>query len=509
MTSNVLVVDVGTTTLRAALVDARLDVVELRAERFPPSNPAPGMVEFDAAALAAAVIHLANEIVAVAGPVAAVGVTCQRASTIVWDRRTGTPIGPAIGWQDLRTVFECITARAEHDIELLPNQSVTKLAWLVANTPDATGRDLCFGTVDSWLAWSLCGGAEAAVHVIDHTNAAVTGMVDAATVDWDPVVLDIFGIDPAVLPSIVASSGMIAPATAISGAPPLAALVGDQQGSLVGQGCVGFGAAKLTVGTGGMLDVCTGDTLDGPARRSPNGTFPIVARSTAHSTARSAVRHPRGVPAVAPAITWGREAIVLAAGSCVEWLRDDLGVIATADEVETLAASVPDSDGVWFVPALLGSGTPSWDFGARGTLLGVTRGTTKAHLARAVLAGVAHRCADAAAALEADLGTALDTIRVDGGMSANRLFLQLVADATGATLEVSPIGDATVRGAAFLAGLAVGIHPDVAAAERLWRPAAVIQPVIDDATRSAERARWAEATGRAAEWIPELSALGL
>lgn len=492
---NVLVVDVGTTTLRAAVVDAQLEVVELRAERFPPSAPAPGLVEFDAAALSTAAIELANEVAAAAGrgggEVAAVGVTCQRASTIVWDRASGQPVGPAIGWQDLRTVLECITARAEHDVELLPNQSVTKLAWLLANTPDAAGRDLCFGTVDTWLAWNLCGGAAAGVHVTDHTNAAVTGMLEPIDIDWDPAVLAAFDIDRAVLPRLVPSSGVVAAATAIAGAPPLAALVGDQQGSLVGQGCVEFGAAKLTLGTGGMLDACGGDALAGPARRSPNGTFPIVAHSTADG------------------LTWGREAIILSAGSCVEWLRDDLGVIATAGEIEALAASVPDADGVWFVPALLGSGTPSWDFGARGTLLGLTRGTTRAHVARAVLDGIAHRCADAVGALSADLGTPLTTVRVDGGMSANRLFVQLVADVTGATLEISPIADATVRGAGFLAGLATGIHAEVAAAAELWRPAAVIRPTIDPGERARRRERWQQAAGRAGEWIPELSALGL
>lgn len=484
----ILVVDVGTTTVRVGAVDERLDIVAMRRWTSPPDTPFPGMVEFDAARLARDVVAAATAVVDEVGGVSAVGIATQRASTVLWNRRTGAPLGPALGWQDLRTVGDCIAANDSHGLHLAPNQTATKVAWLVAN--HATGvdvADLAVGTLDSWLAWTLTGGA---VHVTDHTNAAVTGLTTGDAAAWDPATADIVGVDATMLPTIVPSASILAAASVLPGAPPIAAIVGDQQSSLVGQGCVVPGRAKVTFGTGGMLDVCTGSTPPITPERGEHGSFPIVTWSTAAGS------------------MWGREAIMLSAGSAVEWLSDDLGVVADPRATAAAAAAVDDSDGVWFVPALLGMATPQWDFGARGSLFGLTRGTTAGHLVRAVLDGIAHRGVDLIEAAEADSDVAVDAVRVDGGMSTNPLFVQLFADLAGRAIEVSPVPEATTRGAAVLAGVATGQWSDVAAADDLWVPSAVVEPSsAGDANRDELRNRWRQAVERSIGWIPELSAL--
>ncbi len=478
---SILVIDVGTSGLRAAVVDGDGVVSGLEHRPCPPSSPFPGLVEFDGQEMAEVVIDVATRALARAGPVAAVGITNQRASTLVWERSTGQPIGPGLGWQDLRTVFDCITARAEHGLALAPNQSATKVAWLLNNVPGARDRDLCFGTVDSWLAWVLSRGA---VHVTDSSNAAVTGLLNSDCTAWSAEACAALDVPMEMLPTIVDSTGVFGVADALPGAPPLAALVGDQQGSLVGQGCVRPGLAKITFGTGGMLDVCTGPSAPASARRSAHGTFPIVAWSRAGQR------------------TWGAEAIMLSAGTNVEWLRDDLGIIDTAAHSHDVAAQCEHTDGVVYVPALMGLGTPYWDYGARGTLLGLTRGSGRPQLVRAVLEGIAHRGADLLESAEADYGDSIGAIRVDGGMSQNPTFIQALANATGRAIEVSRQTEATTIGAAYLAGLAVGVwgsFDDIAAA---WQPQAVVEP-----TTRLDRQQWADAIARAREWIPDLSAL--
>jgi glycerol kinase len=478
----ILVIDVGTSTLRAAVVDESLQLVVMAARSSPPSSPFPGLVEFDAAEVARLVLDAAGEAIAAADqPMTAVGITNQRASTVVWDRATGEPIGPALGWQDLRTVIQCITAKDEHGLHLAPNQSATKVAWLLDNVAGAHERDLCFGTLDSWLARELSDGA---LHVTDHTNAAVTGLLAPDASGWSDRALDALGIPSAMMPTLVASTGIVGEASALPGAPPIAALVGDQQGSLVGQGCVRPGRTKITFGTGGMLDQCRGPEAPASAHRSEHGTYPIVAWSRDG------------------ALTWGVEAIMLSAGTNVEWLRDDLGLVETSAQTHDVAATVESTDGLVYVPALLGLGTPHWDYGARGALLGITRGTTAAHLVRAVLEGVAQRGADLVEAAERDTGLRIETLRVDGGMSGNPTFVQALADATGRPVEVSPVVDATTLGAAFLAGLATGVWGDIEDADTTWRPARVVEP-----GEPMDRAVWARSVERAAGWIPELSAL--
>lgn len=480
---SILVIDVGTSGLRSATVSGDGTVHNVNQRMFPPSSPSPGLVEFDAVAMGAAVLEVANaSIAASAGdPVQALGITTQRASTIVWDRATGVPVGPAIGWQDLRTVFECIMAKADHDLALAPNQSATKVAWLL-NTFDPDGsRDLLFGTVDSWVTWIVSGGR---LHITDHTNAAVTGLYDMGARTWSAHACLKLGIPMTMLPTIVDSTGELGEASALPGAPLIGGLAGDQQASLIGQGCVRPGMAKVTFGTGGMLDLCTGTTAPVNHRRSAQGTFPIVAWT------RDGQAH------------WGVEAIMLSAGTNVDWLRDDLGIIDSSAASHDVAAQCETTDGVTYVPALLGLGTPKWDYGARGTLLGITRGTGRAQIVRAVLEGVAQRGADLVDAAQADTGLDIPCLRIDGGMSENPTFVQALANAAGRSVEVSPVTEATTLGAGYLAGMTVGTWSDLEEVADSWSPATVVEP-----NGSFDRDRWRQAVERASRWIPDLSAL--
>jgi glycerol kinase len=477
-----LVVDVGTSSVRVGVFDAAGEVRYHTERELLPDTPADGLVEFDARVMAAACVELATEALAHGGPVDAVGISNQRGSTVVWDRATGVPIGPGIGWQDLRTIGACLSLRAD-GVRAGPNQSATKLQWLLDQLPDrARARDLCFGTVDTWIAWTLSSGA---VHVTDATNAAVTGLqVTREPSRWDAKVLEVLGIPPEMMPAIVDSCGIVGAASALPGAPPIAALLGDQQASLVGQGCVRPGDAKITFGTGGMLDLVLGEKPPGFDQRGEAGTFPIVAWRTGGR------------------VTWGIEAVMLAAGTNVQWLRDDLGLISTAGESDEIASGCDDTGGVVYVPALLGLGTPAWDYGARGALFGLTRGTGRAEIVRAVLEGIAQRGADLVDAAEIDSGIAIPALRVDGGMTDNNTFVQALADAAQRPVEISPMREATSRGAALMAGLAVGHHATVDDLARTWQPRVRVEP-----RRVLDRDRWLEAVNRARGWIPELSGI--
>jgi glycerol kinase len=480
--SGVLVVDVGTSSVRAAVFTPDGDTAHSEERELLPDSPADGLVEFDATLMAATSLELARAVIDAAGSVAGVAISNQRGSTIVWDRATGAPVGPGLGWQDLRTVGECLGLRGR-GLRVAPNQSATKVAWLLDQLPGrGRNRDLCFGTVDTWIAWHLTGGA---VHVTDATNSAVTGLqVTNLPTSWDPSTLNVLDIPEGMLPTIVDSAGVVGAATALPGAPPIAALVGDQQASLVGQGCVRPGLAKITFGTGGMLDVVTAEHTCTDLNRSPGGSFPIVAWSRDGQ------------------LTWGAEAIMLSAGTNVEWLVDDLGVLPDAAASHAVAAECADTDGVSYVPALLGLGSPKWDFGARGGLFGLTRGSGRPQVVRAVLEGVAQRGADLVEAAEADTDLTIGALRVDGGMSANPTFVQAVADATQRRVEVSPVVEATTLGAAYLAGLAVGTWSAIDDLAAMWRPATVVEPA-----RVLDRERWRTTVERAAAWYPELTAL--
>lgn len=478
--AGILVVDVGTSGVRASVVTPAGDVTHEHYRQVLPQTPVPGLVEFDATEMAEGALAVAREALAAGGPVDAVGIADQRASTVVWDRATGEPVGPGLSWQDLRTVGDCLVLRAE-GVSVAPNHSATKIRWLLDQFDPERSRDLCFGTVDTWIAWHLSGGA---LHVTDLTNQSVTGLMRSDGSGWHDGVLDALRIPPSMLPTVVDSTGVVGAASALDGAPPIAGLAGDQQASLIGQGCVRPGLAKITFGTGGMLDLCVGPDRPTFVERGAGGTFVLAAWQQ------------DGRP------TWGIEAIMLSAGTNVEWLRDDLGLLATSAESDTVASSVPDADGVVYVPALLGLGTPHWDYGARGTLLGVTRGTTRAHIVRAVLEGVAQRGADLVEAAETDAGTAIPSLRIDGGMSANACFVQALADAGARPVEVSPVLEATTLGAAFLAGLAIGTWSGWDDVAEMWEPARVVEP-----RGGRDRDRWREAVARSREWYPELSSL--
>jgi len=477
---SILVIDLGTSSVRAAVVGADATISHEFARATSPDTPMAGLVEFDARGYADAALDCARAALDAHGPVDAVGIASQRASTIVWDRDTGEPVAPAQGWQDLRTVGRCLELAAD-GIRLAPNQSATKLADILDAVDPGRQRDLCFGTPDSWLAWVLTEGAH---HVSDLSNAAVWGLLRGDATHYDARVLERLDIPASVLPRIVDSTGHLGEATALPGAPPICGIAGDQQASLIGQGCVHPGMAKITFGTGGMLDVCLGPDRPAAAVRGESGTFPIVCWRQDEE------------------ITWGSEAIMLSAGTNVEWLVEDLGIVESAGATAELAASVDHTDGVVFVPALLGLGTPYWDYGARGALFGVTRGTTAAHVTRAVLEGVAELGADLVAATEADTGLSLGSLRIDGGMAANPVFVQHLADATQRPVEVAPVREATTLGAGFLAGLAVGTWSDWDEVAATWRPSVQVEPGAPS-----DRERWADAVGRAARWYEDLSSL--
>ena len=477
---SILVVDVGTSGVRGAVVRPDASVAAEHYRETLPDSPAAGLVEFDADVLADTALELAAQALAEAGPVEAVGIATQRASTIVWDRATGRPIGPALGWQDLRTIGECLVLQAD-GLRLAPNQSATKVAWLLDTYDPDRSRDLCFGTPDSWIAWRLSGGQ---LHVTDLGNAAVTGLIDLDGGDWDDRVLDRLRIPRSMMPSIVDSTTVLGEASVLPGAPPIAGILGDQQASMLGQSVVAAGPATITFGTGGMLDVVTGPTRPGFDTRGGGGTFPIVAWRR------------DGKP------TWGLEAIMLSAGTNVEWLRDDLGILETSAQSHDIASQCDTTDGVVYVPALLGLGTPRWDYGARGTLLGLTRGAGRPQIVRAVLEGVAQRGADLVEAAEADGAPAVAALRIDGGMSRNPTFVQALADATQRRVEVSPMVEATTLGAAFAAGLALGTWASLDDIGAMWAPTVVVEP-----GEPLDRARWASAIERAGQWFPELSGL--
>ncbi|MGA8295807.1 MAG: FGGY-family carbohydrate kinase [Acidimicrobiales bacterium] len=476
---SILVIDVGTSSLRAAVVGEGGAISAIIRAPIEVSRPAPGLVEFDAEAVATAAIATARTVIERAGPVAGVGVGAQRASAMIWRRSDGEPLAPAISWQDVRSAGRCLALQSK-GLRLSPNQSATKFADLLDRFNPARDQDLCLGTVDSYLVSAL---TRSGIHVTDASNAAVTGLVRLDASDWDDAVLEELRIPRTMLPKIVDSIGVLGEATALPGAPPIGGLLGDQQASLIGQGCLGPNEAKATFGTGAMFDCVTESRPAFPVRGA-HGSFPIVAWR------------------VAGRLTWGIEAAMLSAGSCVDWIATSLGIVASPAETDTLASSVRDSGGVFFVPALDGTGAPLWDFGARGAFVGLSQSTTRAEVVRAVLEGIAHAGADLLEAAEADGDLRIDALHVDGGMSANRTFLQLVADASQRTVVPSPIAEATLLGAAFAAGSATGVWSSLQAAAGTIRAQAAIEPA-----RHLDRERWFDARARALKMVPALSAV--
>ena len=516
-----LALDQGTTSSRAIAFDAQGRIAALAQREFTQHFPSPGQVEHDADEIWQTQLAVARECVqklgsadadmaAIAPNIAAIGITNQRETTVLWSRETGRPVAPAIVWQDRRTTARCeALSPAERQLiqsrtGLVPDAyfSATKLQWLLDNVPGARRRaeagELAFGTVDSWLAWNLTGGAKGGatggaagggLHVTDASNASRTMLMNLHTLQWDDELLALFGIPRAVLPRIVPSSGEIgATAPDLLGAPiRIAGIAGDQQAATFGHGCLAPGMAKNTYGTGCFMLMNTGGQ-PAASRNNLLGTVGWLAPDTAN--------HPAGQPRAAYCL----EGSVFMAGATVQWLRDGLQIIRTAAEVEELAASVPDTGDVFLVPAFAGLGAPDWDGRARGALIGMTRGTTRAHIARAALEAIALQSADVFAAMSEDAGLPLQELRVDGGASRNNLLMQMQADALGVPVVRPHAAEITALGAARLAGLAAGFRFDEQALAASQSAARRFEPQWPESLRRQRLARWREAVARAKDW---------
>jgi glycerol kinase len=472
-----LAIDQGTTGTTCLVVDAELRTIGRGYREIAQHFPEPGWVEHDAEEIWESVLAAAADALAQAGvavhELAAVGITNQRETTVVWERATGRPLHRAIVWQDRRTADRCRELPAElvrARTGLLPDPyfSATKLEWILARS-ERPQRELAFGTVDSWLVWKLTDGS---VHATDPTNASRTLLVDLDRLDWDGELLDLFGVERELLPAIVPSSGVLGEASLLGAMVPIAGIAGDQQAALFGQGCFAAGDAKATYGTGSFVLVNAGSEPAPP----PAGLL------------RTAAAVP---PGERP--QFALEGSILVAGAAVQWLRDGLGLITGADEAESLAREVDSSGGVVFVPALTGLGSPHWAPDVRGLITGLTRGTTRAHLARATLEAIAFQVADVLDAYPAGI----QVLRADGGATANRFLMQFQADLLGCPVEVAAEPETTALGAAALAGLAVGIWEDADALRRHMRRGALYETAMSREEAALRRAEWQRGLERA------------
>lgn len=472
-----LAVDQGTTGTTCLVVDDELHAVGRGYREIRQSFPSPGQVEHDPDELLSSVEAAATDALDAAGvrlgDVAAIGIANQRETTVVWERGTGRPVHPAIVWQDRRTAARCHElpaglVRSRTGLVPDPYFSATKLEWILERTV-LPPEELAFGTVDAWLAWKLTGGD---AHVTDLTNASRTMLLDLERGAWDDELLALFGVDRAVLPRIVPSSGVVGEASLLGDRVPIAGLAGDQQAALFGHGCFARGEAKATYGTGTFVLVVLGDDPGEPV----DGLLTTAAAVEPGASRRYAA-----------------EGSVLVGGAALQWLRDGLGLIGSAADSESLATSVESTEGVHFVPALTGLGSPQWRPDARGVISGLTRGTTRAHLVRAALEAVAHQVADV---LEA-LPLRAEVLRADGGATANGFLMQLQADLIGCPVEVAAEAESTALGAAALAGLAVGTWSDAAEVASLVRRGSRYEPLMDADEVAERRAKWHEAVRRA------------
>ena len=490
----VLAFDQGTTSSRAIAFGRDGRILGTAQQEFRQIFPRPGWVEHDAEEIWKTQRDVASQALAAAGlaaaDVAAVGITNQRETTVLWDRKTGRPVAPAIVWQDRRTAARCDALRQEGREPLFTSRtgllldayfSGTKLAWLlehVAGARERAGRgELAFGTIDSWLVWHLSGGR---VHATDVSNASRTLLFNIHTLDWDEELLAILDIPRAVLPTVVPSSEIVA-RTDCEGLPnglAVAGIAGDQQAALFGQACHRPGMAKNTYGTGCFLLMNTGEKPS----ESRNRLLTTVAWQRNGRT------------------SYALEGSVFIAGAAIQWLRDGLGLIARAADIDGLAATVPDTGGVHFVPALSGLGAPYWDPHARGTIVGITRGTTKAHLARATLEAIAFQSAELIEAMAADSGIPLAELRVDGGATASNLLMQMQADLLGVPVVRPKVTETTALGAAYLAGLATGFWKDEAEIASMWSRDRVFEPTLSRGESASRLSEWKRAVERSRGW---------
>lgn len=491
-TDAILAIDQGTTGTTALLLDRDVRVLASFNVEFPNHYPSPGRVEHDVEEIWTSVqAAVAGALAAVGGLDAVnlrgVGITNQRETCVFWDRRSGKAIHRALVWQDRRTADRCAALRAAGSEDLVraktglvldPYFSATKARWLLDNVPGARiaadAGELYFGTMDSYLAWRLCG-----VHATDPSNASRTLLFDLHQQGWDDALLDLFGVPRGTLPQIRENDAVLGHTLGVGFLPdgiPVGGMAGDQQSALFGQACFQPGMAKCTYGTGAFVLMNT-------------GSWPVISHNRLLTTVAWKLR---GQDA-----TFALEGSAFIAGAAVQWLRDGLGIIQSAAEVEALAASVPDSGGVVFVPALAGLGAPHWRPDARGLLSGITGGSTLAHICRAVLEGVALQIGDILKAMDQDAGVPLKELRVDGGAARNDLLMQFQADILDVTCVRPTVLETTALGAAFLSGLATGFWKDTAAIKAAWVEDRRYAPTMDEATRAGHQAAWARAVERA------------
>lgn len=489
----ILALDQGTTSSRSIIFNEHGEAVATAQREHRQIFPKSGWVEHDPQEIWQAQSQTATDALTAAGlrssDVSAIGITNQRETVVIWDRETGEPIYNAVVWQDRRTSEFCDDVRSQHGdrireltgLEVDAYFSASKIGWLLDNVPDARvkaedGR-LAFGTIDSWLLWKLTGGQ---IHATDPSNASRTMLYDIHSREWSGELLDIFAIPHVMLPKIVDSSAVCGTAAAIPGLAgvPIAGIAGDQQAALFGQGCFEEDSAKCTYGTGCFLLKNTGST----PRASSNRLLTTIGWKCGDAT------------------MYALEGSVFIGGAVVQWLRDALGIIRASGDVEALASEATDSGGVCFVPAFAGLGTPHWDQDARGTIVGLTRGTGRAHIARAALESIAHQTADLVTAMNADSGTALKELRVDGGAVENDLLMQIQADLLQIPVVRSKVRETTALGAAYLAGLAAGVWKSTDEIASHWRSDAVFEPRIHATEADARKERWNEAVQRSLGW---------
>jgi glycerol kinase len=476
------------------VVDEAGAVVSIAQRPFKQIFPEPGWVEHSPTEIWSSQQGVASEALAKADltekGIAAIGITNQRETTVVWDRETGEPVYNAIVWQDRRTAAFCDALRTsdgaaiQEKTGLIPDAyfSGSKVNWILENVVGARAKaeagKLCFGTVDSWLIWKLTQGAR---HVTDVTNASRTMLFNIHTMDWDEELLRRMRVPRSMLPEVVASSGECGVTQGLIEGVPIAGIAGDQQAALFGQMCTSPGMAKCTYGTGAFMLLNT-------------GTTPMASKNRLLTTVAWKIDG---------TVEYALEGSMLMAGAVVQWLRDELQMIRNSAEVEKLAATVESSNGVVLVPAFAGLGAPHWDQYARGAMVGMTRGTSRAHIARAALEGIALQATDVLEAMQADSGVPLAQLRVDGGAAANNLLMQIQADVLGIEVVRPKNAEATVMGAAYLAGLAVGYWPDKETIARQWQVDRVFKPTMEKSARNRVRATWKRALERAQQWTRE------
>ena len=496
MAKYILALDQGTTSSRAILFDDAQNIVAMTQREFPQIYPREGWVEHDPMEIWSSQYGVMMEVVAKSGvapgDIAAIGITNQRETTILWDKETGRPIHNAIVWQCRRTapIIDDLVARGHGDTirqktGLVPDAyfSGSKIKWILDQVPGARQRaargEVLFGTVDSWLVWKLTDGK---VHVTDRTNASRTMLYNIDTLDWDDELLALLDIPRAMLPQ-VRSSGEVYGTAAIGGVQvPVAGIAGDQQAALFGQGCFAAGQAKNTYGTGCFLLMNTG----GKRHVSENGLLTTVAATLA------------GEP-----VQYALEGSVFVGGAVIQWLRDEMRFFTESRDAEYYAQKVPDTGGVYLVPAFTGLGAPHWDMYARGAILGLTRGTKREHIIRAAQESIAYQSADLVTAMEKDTGMPIPELKVDGGASRDRFLMQFQADILAKPVRRPMIRETTALGAAYLAGLAVGVWDSRDTLARLWKCDTTFAPDMDAARRESLLQGWRKAVGRSLHWAEE------